>query len=180
MLEEVYEWSVQQDINPLHVSDYSRKVPDWRRAGVARYIDGRWKLSGLGHVQSIRLMGQGRWPQLQDSRGIAGARQLHDAVYVHTDGADTVTFRTGSAKAKRPHLVSSNGRVLHWSDKAGRLTLRIQAEVPVSLEIGGAIGTGCSLHGSGRLVPGVRTKDDTLLFTVTTQDTGDAYLDCPA
>ncbi|NND89689.1 MAG: hypothetical protein HKN42_02410 [Granulosicoccus sp.] len=179
-LKEVYDWSMRQDMHPLHVSDYALKVPDYRQAGVSRYLDGRWKLSGLGHVRSLRILGTDRWPELAGSRGITGARRLHDGIYIHTDGAGEVQFETISTEPRRIHLVSSNGRVLNWTEQGGRLQFRISGEVPVTVELGGAINRACTLDTGGQPLRGVETPQSTVTFTFTTTDTGDAILNCPA
>ncbi|ASJ70565.1 endo alpha-1,4 polygalactosaminidase [Granulosicoccus antarcticus] len=179
-LEAVYDWSTAQDIYPIHVSDYSRKVPDFRNAGVARYLDGRWKLSGLGEVRSIRMLGKGMWPELQGSAGLAGARQLHDGVYVHTNGASQVSFSLSDKPPKAVHLVSSNGRVLRWDERGEALTLRISAEMPVVVELGGGISRSCALRVGKQSISGQASSNNTVVFSFTTRDTGDAILNCPA
>lgn len=179
-LKEAYDWSLNQDINPIHVSDYSRKVPDFRQAGVARYLDGQWKLSGLGHVRSIRLLNDAFWPQLESSRGLVGARQLHDGLYMHTDGSDEILFRLQEDAPQGVHLVSSNGQVQRWDTRRGGLTLRMTAEVPVTIELGGAISTACSLRVGDSSVKGQLTEDNTVSFSFSSRDTGNATLNCPA
>ncbi len=179
-LKEAYDWSLGQDINPVHVSDYSVKVPDFRSAGVARYLDGQWKLSGLGAVRSIRLLDDALWPELDKSRGLVGAKQLHDGIYMHTNGASEVLFHLRQDVPKGVHLVSSNGRVQRWDSRSDRLTLRITAEVPVIVELGGAIGRACSLRVGNRSVQGQLTEDKTVSFSFSSRDTGNATLNCPA
>ena len=46
-LEEVYAWSLAQDVHPVTAGDYARRVRVFREAGVARRLDGRWRLHGL-------------------------------------------------------------------------------------------------------------------------------------
>ncbi len=179
-LKTVYDWSIAQDINPIHISDYSRKVPDFRQAGVARYLDGRWKISGLGNVQSLRILGTGRWPEFAGSSGLVGATQLHDGVYVHTDGASEVSFAMSRKPPQGVHLVSSNGRVLRWDDTGDRLVLRVSSEVPVSIELGGGISRGCALRVGSQSIRGQATANNTIVYSFTTRDTGDAILNCPA
>ena len=179
-LREVYDWSTEQDIFPTYVSDYARKVPDFRRAGVGRYLDGRWKMSALGNIRSLRLLGDRRYPVLASSRGISGARALHDGVYIHTDGSDTVSFSASDTLNKLPHLVSSNGRVHYWRLTAKGLEFHISGAVPVSVELGGNVSTGCVLQSAEGSIAGARQVSGTLRFTFTQQDTGDVTLNCPA
>ncbi len=179
-LKDVYEWTLEQDIHPVYGSAYAIKVPDYQAAGVARYLDGQWKLSALGNVRSVRLVGESRWPELLHSKGIAGARSLHDGVYIHTDGADQVLFNTQKDKPAQIHLVSSNGKLMQWDDTSQGLTFRVAGQVPVTVELGGNIVSTCSLRVDGQPIKGVRSTNNTVTFTFTSKDTGNASLNCPA
>ena len=130
-LEDIYAWTVTQDINPVYASDYSAKVSDFRKAGIGRYLDGTWKVTGLGNVRTLRVVDGNTFPDLSQSKHIAGARQLHDGIYIHTDGADSMTFRMDKKEIALPHLVSSNGQVESWSQEGNSVKFRVTANVPV-------------------------------------------------
>ncbi|MDC0434576.1 endo alpha-1,4 polygalactosaminidase [bacterium] len=179
-LTRIYDWSVKQDIYPLFGSEYSVKVPDFRKAGVARYLDGTWKLSALGNVRSIRYLDDEKWPDLKSSRGIVGARASHDANYFHTNGADQVLFSTQDKPPLQIHLASSNGQVLRWDNRHDSLTFRIVGKVPVSVELAGAIASTCTLLSNNRLVKGVVSEKKTITFSFNKKDTGNAVLNCAA
>ncbi len=179
-LKHVYDWSVQQEIFPVYGSEYATKVPDYRQVGVARYLTGEWKVSRLGGVRSIRMLSENKWPSLSDSQGLVGARKLHDGVYVHTDGNDTVTFGTARRAPTGVHLVSSNAKVEYWEKKPEGLVFRVKGELPVVLELGGNAVSSCSVRTASGVVRGVVTKARTNIFTFTTKDTGNAILNCPA
>lgn len=179
-LRDVYDWTLTQDIYPIYGSDYARKVPDHRNIGVARYLTGEWKVSRLGNVRSLRVLDSKHYPELPTSLGIVGSRQLHDGVYLHTDGADSVSFKITQQSPKGLHLVSSNGRVERWQKSYDGLALRIKGQVPVVVELGGARLTHCSIRTNEGVVRGVPTDKQTTLFTFTNKDTGNAILHCPA
>ena len=179
-LTRVYDWTLQQDIHPVLGSEYAIKVPDYRQAGVARYLDGPWKFSALGNVRSLRLLNNDRWPDMSSSQGITGARSLHDGVYLHTDGSDQVLFRTQPDKPAQVHLVSSNGKVMQWDDNGQALSFRIKGQVPVVVELGGKLARTCTLKTAGKLMRGVVSATKTVTFTFTSKDTGNASLNCPA
>ena len=178
-LEEIYDWSLTQDILPIHASYYARKVPDFRSAGVSRYLDGSWKLSGLGNIKSIRILDKNTWPELAMSQGLVGARQLHDGVYLHTDGSGKVLFKTAQQPPQGLHLVSANGKVDQWRQTQRGVEMRIVGEVPVKLELSNAA-SGCSIRSNGQLVRGSRTNQNTTVFSFSTRDTGNAILNCQA
>lgn len=179
-LRDVYDWSLAQDIYPLYGSDFARKVPDHRNVGVARYLTGDWKVSRLGNVRSLRVLNPNYFPTLENNQGIIGSRKLHDGVYIHTNGSDSVSFQTTRQSPKGVHLVSSNGRVEHWQKNYDGLALRIKGQVPVVIELGGARINNCSIHAGSNVVRGIATAAQTTLFTFTNKDTGNAILHCPA
>ncbi len=178
-LEEIYEWSTKQDILPVHASYYAKKVPEFRKVGVARYINGSWKLSALGSIRSIRILDEGIWPDLSMSSGLAGSRRLHDGMYLHTDGSKQVVFQTAKKAPNGVHLVSANGHVELWRKSDQGVELRIRGQVPVKLELSGSAHT-CAIRSNTGSVNGTQTADGTTLFTFLTKDTGNAVLNCQA
>ncbi len=179
-LREVYDWSLTQEINPVRASDYAKKVPAFRSAGVARYLDGRWKISGLGDIRSLRLAGKGTWPELKAAEGLAGVRELHDGVYIHTNGADRVKFRTIAQAPQSWHLVAANGRIVSWDAKGSGLRFRIQAHLPVVVEFGGELNPGCFVQSGDTTLRATVTEQNTLRFHFSNRDTGNAVFTCPA
>lgn len=177
-LEEVYTWTLSQDILPVVASYYAKKVPDFWRAGVARYLDGRWKMSGLGNIRSIRVLDSNIWPDMTSSRGVAGADQLHDGLYIHTNGVDTVNFTLDTSPATMPYLVSANAVIDHWEYKQNALQFRLTGTQPVRLELSGTTSALCRVKIGNETVHGKRTSKGTRLFSFPTTDTGNAILNC--
>ncbi len=177
-LKEVYEWSVAQDIFPVFASEYMVKVPDFRTAGVSRYLDGRWKISGLGSVRSLRILSKNAWPDLSSTGTVIGARALHDGIYLHTNGANTVSFYTSKNKPQQPHLVSSNAKVESWrATRGGRVSFRLRGHAPVTLELSGDKRF-CDLRQQDNVISGELTPDGNTRYQFSTKDTGNAVIDC--
>lgn len=177
-LEEVYEWSLQQDLFPVLSSEYIVKVPDFRKAGLARHLDGRWKLSGLGNIKSIRTLAKNSWPDLSSSEDLIGAAKSHDATYIHTNGANSITFRMQSTRPQKTHLVYANAKVNNWKRRADNtIGLNLSGAVPVELDLSGDR-TYCDITSNGTTVRGKLTADGNTRFNFPTKDTGDATIDC--
>ena len=94
-LEEVYDWSLTQDIHPTTLSDYARRVRVFRDAGLARRLDGSWRLDGLGDLRSVRIIGRAGQLDVDASPHVTSARALQDGLYLATDGSDTVHVALG-------------------------------------------------------------------------------------
>ena len=179
-LVEIYDWSVKQDINPVFVSEYAVKVPDYREMGIGRYLDGTWKAVNMGTVNTLRMIDQEMWPDLSSSKHLVGAKKLHDGVYFHTDGTDTFTFRTTEKPMRLPHLVSANGQVVEWSRKGNSIGFRITGKVPVQMELGGDSVPTCGVKTSRGVIKGKKTSTGTYLFNFNNQDTGNVRIYCQA
>ena len=177
-LKEVYEWSVRQKIFPVFASEYMVKVPDFRNAGVAQYLDGKWKLSGLGSIRSLRILSKSAWPDLSSTRTIIGAKSLHDGIYLHTNGADTVSFHISREKPQRPYLVASNAKVESWRiTSRGRISFRLKGHSPVTLELSGDKRF-CDLRQQDNVINGELTPEGNTRYQFSTKDTGNAVIDC--
>jgi len=177
---EIYEWSAKQDINPVFVSEYAVKVPDFREMGIGRYLDGTWKAVNMGSVNTLRMVDQEVWPDLSSSKHLVGAKKLHDGVYIHTDGSDTFTFRTTDKPIRLPHLVSANGQVIEWSRDGNSIGFRIAGKVPVQLELGGDSIPSCGVKTSFGVIKGKKTSSGTYLYNFSNQDTGNVRIYCQA
>ena len=177
-LTEVYDWSMQQDIYPIHASEYIAKVPHFRTAGVARHLDGRWKVSGLGSIRSLRMLKPNNWPTLDIDGAIVGATQLHDGLYLHTNGAEKFSFNLQSTRPQRPHLVSANARINRWQlNENNIVTLNISGHVPVQIELSGNTRY-CEVTSNDTVIDGALTAKGNTRYTFPTRETGDAVIDC--
>ncbi len=177
-LEEIYDWTMQQDVLPVLSSEYIVKVPDFRTAGVARHLDGRWKVSGLGNIKSLRTLKKNSWPDLSSSIHLIGTKVTHDATYIHTNGADAITFSMQSAPPRLPHLVSANAKVNHWQRRSDdSISVSFTGAIPVSFELNGDK-TYCDITSRGNKVRGKLTAEGNTRFTLKTKETGNAVIDC--
>ena len=177
-LEEIYDWSMQQDILPVLSSEYIVKVPYFRSAGVARHLDGRWKVSGLGTIKSLRTFDKNSYPDLGSAQSLIGTKESHDATYIHTNGANTVTFKMNAAKPTQTHLVSANALVKHWQRRSDNtISVRLKGDLPIAFELSGNLSY-CDFTAGGETIRGQSTPEGNTRFNLSTKDTGDAIIDC--
>lgn len=177
-LETVYDWSTQQDLLPIMPSEYIVKVPHFRSAGVARDLNGRWKISGLGPIKSLRTLSKNSFPNLSNSESLIGTAKTQDAIYLHTDGANSVSFELTPERPATLHLVSANAKVNHWQPRSdGTIAVQLSGALPVQLEIGGSL-SDCQMRVHDKTIYGEATIDGNIRFNLTTKDTGNANIDC--
>lgn len=177
-LNEIYDWTLEQEIHPVHASEYIVKVPHFRTAGVARHLDGRWKVSGLGPIRSLRILKPNQWPSLRIGGAIVGARQLHDGMYFHTNGANSFSFNMQSTRPQQPHLLSANARVNRWQlNKNNIVSLNVSGHMPVQLELSGNTRY-CEVTSKDTVIKGTLTEQGNTRYSFPTRETGDAVIDC--
>jgi len=177
-LYEIYDWSVEQDIYPIYASEYIVKVPHFRTAGVARHLDGRWKVSGLGPIRSLRIFKRNNWPTLKIDSDIIGSRLLHDGMYLHTNGADSISFKLQSTRSQRPHLIAANARISRWQlNENNIVNMKLSGHVPVQLVLSGNTRF-CEVTSNDTVIKGVLTEQGNTRYSFPTRETGDAVIDC--
>jgi len=108
-LEEVYAWSMDQPIQPTTVSAYSARINAFRRVGLARTLDGRWQLSSLGAIRSLRILGPGHRVDGGSSSAVQGVHALHDGLYLDTDGSDRISLRIDARPSLDMATVGGSG-----------------------------------------------------------------------
>ena len=124
------------------------------------------------------MLKQNNWPKLAVDGAIIGARQLHDGVYMHTNGENTFSFETQSTRPQRPHLISANARINRWQlNKNNIVTFNISGHVPVKMELSGNTRF-CEVTSRDTVINGVLTELGNTLYTFPTRETGDAVIDC--
>jgi len=176
-MKEVYEWTTRQDIAPMFLDSYARRVGEFRQAQVSRSVDGWWSVSGLDEIQSIRWLGAPNPIDIGSSSGVAGQRKLHDGLYIHPVSNGPAVFRQGDGMRGVPELVSSNGQISSWVRNGRSLSFRIEADVPVEVILKNT--QGCLLRSAGGSESS-KSTDIGQQFTFTQKDTGNVSLECPA
>ncbi len=115
-LDEIFSAVLKQPVLPVHITDYTDKVLDWRTFAVARSIvPGRdqWVVRGNGAVREVHWPGKDT-PDIGRSPGVTGFAPGPDGTYVHIDdGAAVITFDS-AARETMPYIEQANGFVRHF------------------------------------------------------------------
>jgi hypothetical protein len=177
-LREVYRWAMAQEVRPIHLAAYIRKVHDFQRATLAKRPDGSWRVDGVASVRTLRLPAALGWPDLDRSEGVVGVADLPQGRYVALDGRSSVNLHLGIGPPRGPYLVRSNAGVSAWrrqgSGAAARATIKLVAQPgPVTAVFGGCP-QGVTVTAGGRtdrVEPGKTWRFDG-------RDTGEVTLVC--
>jgi len=186
-LEKVYAWALGRETTKLYLSEYAARVRAFHEATLARRLDdGAWDLGDLGAVRTVRLDdGNGEWPALEASVGVAGVRAGPSGRYVHLAADASPELVLGPRAPVGPYLLEANGSVVSWRRTEREVHLRIRGHEPLRIAIAGA--ASCALRTSAGVVrarggvergAGARGAGPVVRFSLRESDTGEATLGC--
>lgn len=154
-LDKVFRWATEQETNPVHASDYIRKVLDFNHLVVARTTDG-WLVRGADNLREMRAPALLGTPDFDTSLAVVGYNRNQDNHYLHlADSEAKISFRP--AKSTRPYLVSANARIEHFvrtkNADSTTLGLTLNGQVPLKFDL--AMDERCSVRADGLTVNAV-------------------------
>lgn len=144
-LDKVFAYAMAQETTPVFVSDYARQVLDFQSLAIARTPAG-WRVRGASHLRTLRLPAAMGFPDIKNSRAIAGYRTGQGASYIHL-GSDTAELVTRPAESATPRLVSANARVEGFDLSAGSMRWNLAGNVPLQFTLAHA--EGCRVRAGG-------------------------------
>lgn len=172
---DIYSYMDKQQPMSLWMGDYLRRVRGLYDGGLARRSDGRWQLRSLQGLRTVRLDPQLGWPDLLNSDGVAGVRDLPQGRYVHL-ASDSALLALRVTRDPAPALEEANIPLLKWQYlDPQRVQLSFSGEYSLQFSIRHA--GSCTLDIGGRLFSG-RRKGALLEFAVPTREVTDALLSC--
>ncbi len=159
-LDEVYRWTLKQNITPVFTSTYVRKVQQFENVVVAR-DGGGWRIRGLDAIHELRLPIAAGVPDMERSNGVAGFNQHNDQRYIHTDNSSVELFIRSQSKII-PYLISANAPLINATHEKGQLHLSFMPEVALEVDIANA-GKCHLLHNGKRMGKSSRSNNTTKL-----------------
>jgi hypothetical protein len=144
--DKVMTYALKQDITPVYVSDYARKVLDFQHMVIARSAEG-WRIRGAGQLHSLRLPASLGLPDVAKSRAVAGYKPGATESYVHLVG-DASVLVLQTAASLSPRLDSANAKVSAFEAQAGTYRWTLEGEVPLAFSLANA--QGCRVRVGGQ------------------------------
>ena len=183
----MYAWAREQETFPVWASEYAATVRGFEEATLARRVDGRWLFRGLGALATVRLPTALGWPDLDESKGVLGVRDLPQGRYVALAPAKNPSSGPVRRRATRAFFLASNAAVTSFERPDAGLALHLHGHMPVEAEIGGCAeaisfhrvppsGSPLRKASSARPVGTVQVKGRSLRFE--SRDTGEINVAC--
>ncbi|WP_179743115.1 polysaccharide deacetylase family protein [Paraburkholderia bryophila] len=112
-LDQIFSTVLKQPVLPVYVTEYIRKVLDWRTFAVAKEVgsQGGWVVRGDGSVRELHWPQTAR-PSLDAAQGVTGFSNGPDGTYIHIDDG-SARFALGGA-ASVPYIAEANGFVRNF------------------------------------------------------------------
>lgn len=119
-LDKVFSYALNQEITPVHASEYARKVMSFQNVAIARSAQG-WRIRGMGPLHTLRIPASMGTPDMQQSRAVAGYNDHMENRYVHlnanADEADLIL---------QPGLkAGQNGQAVQQAQGEPEVTVRL-------------------------------------------------------
>lgn len=147
-------YAAMQEARPLSMwmSDYIPRLEGLHRASLARRADGAWQVRGMAGLRTLRLDPELGWPDLAQSRGVAGVRDLPQGRYVHLS-SDEAVLALRPSRDPRPALEEASQPLSRWTYRdARRVSFAFDGNLPLSFSVRSA--SACQVTVSGKTYAG--------------------------
>jgi len=161
-LHKVFSYALSQETTPVHVKDYARKVLDFQSMVVARTASG-WRVRGGEHLRTLRWPSDMGYPNLANSRNVAGFTKHQGQVYAHL-GSDIADLSLEPEETKAVHLVSANGQIESFQRIGDVYQWRLSAYVPLKFTLANA--QRCQIRVDGRVLVPVSQQGTQSFFEI--------------
>ncbi|MEP3562653.1 MAG: endo alpha-1,4 polygalactosaminidase [Marinobacter sp.] len=174
-LKEIYDYALSQPVTPLYLSDYAARVQGQYYSVLLQPDGSSYRWRGIRPPSTVRI-GQNQYPDLTQSRGVAGYHDVGEVRFVHLTGSDPLLV-LAPEPSPGPMLDSANAELVTWqrSRKSGRwhVQLELKGYQPLDFALSGT--PDCRVNGA-RLSK--NTVKGLVHFRSSTQQAGRFELEC--
>jgi hypothetical protein len=175
-LHKVYQWAMQQPVNPEYASEYIEKVLDYNHYAIARTSSG-YRLRGDGALRTVRLSEAGDGIDLALSPQVVGIAPGPHARYVSLASGHADLVMTPSP-AYLPGIESGNARLTHFRRTPAGLEFGLAGYQPLRLSVNHA--QACHLYEGGTLLHPASQSGGRLSYEMVSHESSALRLDCRA
>lgn len=138
-LHEIYRYALNQQVTPLYLSDYAKRVQTFYYSALLQDDEGGWRWRGIGQPSTVTISPD-QYPDLERSTGVAGYHDVAGKRYVHLTGEDPHLF-LARTPPKGPRLVHANGVLTQWQREQEngnwQITIGLRSYQPVEFSLAG-------------------------------------------
>lgn len=134
-LKSVYDWVIEQEINPVFASDYVKIVQGFDKVKIDKVKDHHFKISRNGDLRTIRFDSTDLVPDYRLSKNIVGHKVKEGRLYVFLGSFDSSEIILSNRKDDGVHIESSNGSIDQLISKNGELLINGKSNVPLKIKL---------------------------------------------
>lgn len=132
-LKTVYNYVTSQEINPMFLSDYAKKVLDFRETAIIKKNNG-FIVKNNGYLRTLRISKDVGYPDIKNSKGVVGyTTNNNGSYYVHLDNSGDY-YICFSSKQPNFRLINSNGQIKSFIKNKNSYELKLTSYVPLEAE----------------------------------------------
>ena len=147
-LEDVFEWSIKQDVIPIFTSEYIPKAADFFYISEAKK-ENSYYISGVHSLKTLRVK-KDWFVDFEKSSGVVGSKVYLDSKYIHlAPKADDVEIVFSKKDLHQTHLLSANGKIVSFSRNSFKEKISFKGYVPLKIEY--YLKDGCTLSESPKV-----------------------------
>jgi len=114
-LKYVFNWVLKQDVIPIKVSEYIKKVLDFYSVDIAK--EGNvWIVTTNKNLRTLRVAKNFGYVDIKDSKGVIGFYPYNNSYYISLNGSGKYKFKFTKTKPDYAYLVQSNARIVYPSN----------------------------------------------------------------
>lgn len=137
-LDDVYQYALDQEVTPLYLSEYASRVQTQYFSAMLQDEEGRYSWRGIRQPTTVRVP-RDRFPDLENSRGVAGYHDAAGQRFVHLVGPKPA-LALSERSPSGPYVISANGPLTRWhrerqTDGSWQLTLSAEGHVPLDIHL---------------------------------------------
>lgn len=111
-LETVYNWLKNHELSFISARRYTDIVKDSYGTKIFYANDNNWIIVSDGKIRTLRIPVSSKlYPDLKNSKGILGFRDVNNARYIHTDGSRRVELKLIINEPHVPYLVYADAHI---------------------------------------------------------------------
>lgn len=134
-MQSIYKYMVEAQPISLWITQYIARLQGLHEASLAQRTDGSWQIKGLNQLRTVRLDPEMGWPNLLESQGVAGVRDLAQGRYVALS-SDQVVLHLQAQRDTAPSLEQANIPLLDWRyNDANEVIFTFVGEFPLNFTV---------------------------------------------
>lgn len=158
-LQEVYKWALAQDVNPMFGSEYIQRAEGLFNVEISRTSAQGYEIRNGGALRTLRLPLSAGYPNLSQSKNVAGYFDDKGARYIHLSAGDA-RLNLQTEKPVTPYLAYANAQLSQWSTSDQGFDFSLKGWLPLQFALGNV--KGCQLTQAGKPIQGRQQGDLTL------------------